>query len=331
MPAWLIFLLSGAVVAAAGMRLAHDGDTIAEETGLGGMWVGAIAVAAATSLPELLTDLAAVRQGSPNLAVGDLFGSCMANMMVLAVADLAIRNGRMLTRVAVNQALVGILAIGLLLIAALGILIGGSASVLGLGWSSVLIAAAYVGGMRVMHANRSEPPFRSESELPEPHPRSPAMRRALIGFGVAALAILVAAPYLASSTAALADQLGIGRGLAGMILLAITTSLPEIAVSWGSVRHGYYDLAVGNLLGSNCFNMAVLAPLDIAYGSGALMAAVDPNLAIGALFAALMMGLALMDVLNKAERRVWMVEPIPALMACTYVGGMLVLWRLGVA
>ena len=68
MPAWLVFVLSGAVVAAAGVRLARDGDRLGEETGLGGMWIGAILVAGATSLPELLTDLNAIRDGNPSLA-----------------------------------------------------------------------------------------------------------------------------------------------------------------------------------------------------------------------------------------------------------------------
>lgn len=89
MPAWLIFAVASAAVVVAGVRLARDGDVIAERTGLGGAWVGAILLAAATSLPELTTDIFAVRQGQVSLAVGDLFGSSMVNMLILAVADLA--------------------------------------------------------------------------------------------------------------------------------------------------------------------------------------------------------------------------------------------------
>jgi cation:H+ antiporter len=95
--------------------------------------VGAILVAAATSLPELSTDLYAVRQGTPSLAVGDLFGSSMANMLILAIADIATHRVRVLTRVAINQALVGGLAIVLTAAAAAGTLTGFELTVAGMG------------------------------------------------------------------------------------------------------------------------------------------------------------------------------------------------------
>jgi cation:H+ antiporter len=114
MPAWLLFTLTAIVVIVAGARLARDGDTIAARTGLGATWVGAILVAGATSLPEISTDVAAVRQGNVDLAVGDLFGSSMANMTILALADLFTRQCRLLGESAVNQAMIAALVGNLL-------------------------------------------------------------------------------------------------------------------------------------------------------------------------------------------------------------------------
>jgi cation:H+ antiporter len=327
-PAWLVFLVSGGAVAAAGTRLAKYGYTIAEGTGLGGMWVGAILVAAATSLPELLTDTHAVLQGLPSLAVGDLFGSCMANMMVLAVADLATRSPRMLTRVAVNQALVGTLGIVLMVVATIGLLAGGSPAIFGIGWPPLVVGFAYVAGMRLLHRNREEPAFRTPAEVERVRPSRAAVRRALIGFAIAALVIVVAAPYLARSTAELGRQIGISEGFAGLLLLAFTTSLPEIAVSYASVRAGAYSLTVGNLLGSNCFNMAALLPLDLVHGPGSLLAEVHAGLVVGALFGMLLMALALLDILNKSERRFWVIEPGPAFMVVAYLAGVYLTYRL---
>jgi cation:H+ antiporter len=322
MPAWLVFLISAAVVGGAGIRLARDGDVLGERTGLGGMWVGAILIAAATSLPELATDANAILQGSPGLAVGDLFGSCMANMAILAVADLLTRRTRMLTRVAINQALVASLAICLVTVAALAVLVGSGRGYLGLGAGTVVIGSLYLGGMRLLHRNRGEPPFRSSAEVPAPAGEPARLARPVIGLLVSAVAIFVAAPFLAAATAALAAQLGIGEGFAGMVLLAVTTSLPEMAVTYTCVRAGWYELAVGNLLGSTCFNMAALVPLDLIEGPGALLGLVEPSLAVGALFAALLTGLALLDILNRSERRLWIIEPGPALMLATYLIGL---------
>lgn len=81
------FVLSAVAVIAAGVVLARAGDVIAARTRLGSVWVGTIFLAGATSLPELATDVAAVRMGAPDLAAGDLFGSTMANMLILGLVS----------------------------------------------------------------------------------------------------------------------------------------------------------------------------------------------------------------------------------------------------
>lgn len=328
MSPWLIFLLSAGAVILAGVRLSRDGDTIAERTGLGGAWVGAVLVAGATSLPELAVDISAVRQGHVSLAVGDLFGSSMANILILAVADLLTRHVQVLQRVAINQVLVGLLAITLTALAAIGISAHAGFSILNIGWAPLTIGLAYLAGMRLLHVNRSGPPFEPHAEAEE-GAEGPGLKRAFAGFAVATIVVLVAAPYLASSTSDIAEQLGISMGLAGMILLAFATSLPELTVSIAAVRAGSYDLAVGNLLGSNCFNMVILLPLDVVEGPGPMLARVEAPLAAGALFAILMMTQAMMGVLNKSERRVWFLEPDAVFLILTYGVGLYLTYRVG--
>ena len=322
---WIIFLVSASALIVAGVRLARDGDTIAGATGLGRMWVGAILVAGATSLPELGTDISAVRQGAPGLAVGDLFGSNMANMAILAVADLLVRHTRVLTRVAVNQSAVGTLAICLAAIATLGMLVPGWTFV-GMGWATLVVGVTYVAGMHYLHRNRAEPPF-GPSEVAA-RPRRADLRRAVLGFTLAAVVILAAAPYLAFATAALADQLGISRGFAGMLLLAVATSMPEAVVTATSIRAGTYDLAVGNLFGSNCFNMAALVPLDLVDGARALLAGVGREVAIGALAGMLLTGLAMLGVLDRAERKRRVVDLGPVVMLGVYIAALAVTYRI---
>jgi cation:H+ antiporter len=324
---WLTFLASATVLVVAGVRVARDGDALAEGTGLGGMWVGAILVAGVTSLPELATDVSAVRHGAPALAIGDLFGSNMANMAILAVADLCVRHTRVLTRVAANQAAVGTLAICLAVVATLGMLVPGAA-VLGIGWASAAVAVAYVAGMGHLHRNRPEPPFRTEAEVAAARPGRSQVRWAGLRFGVAALAILGGAPYLASSSAALAGRLGVSQGFVGLLLLAMTTSMAEAVVSVASIRAGSYDLAVGNLLGSNCFNMLAILVLDVADGASSLLAGLGPELVVGALAGTLLTGLAVLGVLDRAERRARAVEFAPLVMLAVYVAALVVVYRL---
>jgi cation:H+ antiporter len=106
------------------------------------------------------------------------------------------------------------------------------------------------------------------------------------------------------------------------VLLALTTSMPEVVVSAATVRAGAYDLAVGNLLGSNCFNMAVLVPLDLVHGPGSLLAAVDHELVVAGVASIVLTSLALLDVLDRGERGVRRIEARPILMILVYVAGL---------
>lgn len=327
MPVWLIFLLSAGAIIAAGARLSRDGDALAEHTGLGGAWIGAVLVAGATSLPELATDFYAVRAGQRNLAVGDLFGSCMANLLILAVADLMVRDVLVLSRVTVNQVLVGLLGIGLLVTAMVGIVAPVSANFLGAGWAAWVIGIAYLAGMRLLHVNRGEALFETDEQAHAHRVRVGGLRPAIVGFVVSAGVILFAAQFLAQSAAEIAGMLGLSGGFVGMVLLALTTSLPELTVSIAAVRSGSYDLAVGNLLGSNCFNMAVLLVLDVADGGGSLLAGLEPGLLIGALFAVLLTVQALLGVLNRSPARVWFLEPDAVFLLLTYAVGLFFCYR----
>jgi cation:H+ antiporter len=326
---WLTFVISGAVVVLAGIALSRYGDAIAERTGLGGAWVGAILVAAATSLPELTTDIYAVRQGNPSLAIGGLFGACMANMAILSIADLTVRRHRILTRIAINQALVGVLAMTLIATAAAGALTGTDLSLGPVSWATLGVAFGYVTGMRVLHLNRPEPPFSTKAEAEAAALRAPSLQRAVTGFSLAAIAIFVAARPLASSSAAIAERLGVTTGVVGVALLALMTTLPELTVTLASVRLGAYDLAVGNMLGSNCFNMLILFLLDLADGRSLLLYQAGLDVLIGAMFAVLLTGQATLEVLNKSERRSWLLEPDATLRLATYALGLYLVVQAG--
>lgn len=317
--------MSAAAVAAAGIRLARDGDVLAEGSGLGGMWMGAIVLAGATSLPELTTGINAVLRGQPDLALGDVFGACMANMAILATADLAMRGPRILTRVAINQALIGGLGICMAMTASIGIVLTSDLSLGAVGLSTLVTGLIYASGMRLIHLNRDAPPFASEADNQEPSGdeiSAREMRIAVIGFLISAAVIFAATPKLIESTSQLAVQFGISEGFAGMIFLALTTTLPEASVTIGSLRAGAYSMAVGNLFGSNCFNLATLPVLDVLDGTGALLDTVAPGLALAGLFATLLMGLAVVEVLNKSEQRIWILEPGPAFMIAVYFAGL---------
>ena len=114
----VVFAIGAAALVRSGVTLAGAGDEIAERTGLGGLVVGILLVSFATSMPELVTDISAAAAGAPDLALGDLFGSSMANMAILAVVDL-VHRGRVWPRIGVDHARVAAVAIALTAMAVL--------------------------------------------------------------------------------------------------------------------------------------------------------------------------------------------------------------------
>lgn len=108
---WVEFIFSAAVIVFAATQLAKYGDIIAIRTRLGGMFIGILLMAGATSLPEVLTTISSISQGVPNLAAGNLLGSNMFNMVLLAMIDLVGQQERILRKAALKHALSGSLAV----------------------------------------------------------------------------------------------------------------------------------------------------------------------------------------------------------------------------
>lgn len=135
------------------------------------------------------------------------------------------------------------------------------------------------------------------------------LRYEVARFGAAALVILVAAPFL------------------GALLLAVATSLPELVASLAAVRIGAYDLAVGNLFGSNAFNMTILFAADVAYLPGPILAAVDPAQVVAGVGAIMLMAIALAAVVHGTRTRIRRLEPDAVALLATYVVLLAAVWK----
>lgn len=299
------FLLAGMLVFAVASRLASHADAVADATGLGRMWIGTVLLAASTSLPELTTEVNAAVLDAVDIGIGDLMGSTLANMLLLALLDLAYRRRGVLENASADHALVATLAVVLTAMAGAAIASGGWGRVGHLGVETVLIALVYVLGMRTVfsHARPTAPP--EQLELGDSS--RTVLRRGLLGVAMAAAGLLVVAPFLVVSAEALAREAGLSESFVGTLLVGLTTSFPEIAASIAAVRLGAIDLAVGNVLGSNAFNMAILLAMDLAYAPGPVLAHASQDHVRSALFAVVCIGLGVMGILARRG------QPISAL------------------
>jgi cation:H+ antiporter len=325
---WIaVFLVAASALVWAGIVLARAGDRIAVRSGFGGLLIGMVLMAAATSLPEVVTDVSAAAGGAPDLAVGDLFGSNLANMAVLAVIDLIARR-KVWPNVELGHARVASIAIVLTSLAVLGILTPRGIAVGWVGLDTIGIAAAYLLAVAWVRRARAHSTTTGPDlgELPVPTGwtdgagREGSIRAAVLTFAGAAAVVLVTGPFVAVSGREIAHASGLGQTFVGVALLAVATSLPELVASVAAVRIGAFDLAVGNLFGSNAINMAILVVVDLAYTRGPLLAAVGPAETVAGVGAILLMAIALAAVVHREETRIMRLEPDAALVLLAYVG-----------
>lgn len=273
---WLKLVVCILIIFFSGQKVAKYGDTIASRTGIGQVWMGVIAIAVITSLPELFTGISAVTLiKEPDLTVGDLLGANAFNMLNLALLDIFHRDGSLLVAVSPVHRLTGIFSIILVVIVGAGILISIHASPVGLGWVgwyTPLIILIYLLAVRQI--------FYYEKAHPGPPDMTPddsshSLRRIFVYFGIAAVCIIGAGIWLAIIGDEIAAATGWGQSFVGTLFLAFTTTLPEITVSFTAMRIGASDMAVANMIGSNLFNMAILPVVDIIYSENPVLSAVS--------------------------------------------------------
>ncbi|MGE0813265.1 MAG: sodium:calcium antiporter [Vicinamibacterales bacterium] len=328
---WLEFVVVAGLIVAGGVRLARYGDILGEKSGLGRTWVGAVLLAATTSLPELFTGFGAtVLHDLPDIAVGDVLGSCMFNLFILSFMD-AVHPEPLSTRAHQGHALsIGFGAL-VVAVAGIGIVVGvRTPTAAGIGiWSAALVALYFV-GMRVIFAHEKRRIHREAQEVAEElHYADVATRSAVLHYAGAALVVVGASLALPGLAGDLAEQTGLGTAFVGSLFVAITTSLPEIVVSISAVRIGAIDLGVGNVLGSNLFNMLILGLDDVFYRGGYLLADATPGHAVSVLAVIAMYALFLIGLTYRVMTKRFAVAWDTSAIAAVYVLAVGLVYALG--
>lgn len=331
---WLTFAASSGLLVAAAIRLASAGDVVALRTGLGRMFVGTMFLALATSLPELLTMISALDQGSESLAAGSIFGSCMFNMALLAILDIAHRDAQVLRRVALTHAVGASLATLIIAASVLFIQVDLDLAVGWVGVDSLILVAVYIGGVRLIRSGTASTTLRAAmhreaAPTEESMAGIPTLRRALLEFAGAVVVLVLVTPAMVASAVDIAAVLGVSEGFVGAAMVAVVTSLPEAVTTFAAARIGSFDIAVGNLFGSNLFNVFALGLIDVLYVRGRFLGAVDPVMTTAGMFALVLTALGLVGNVARMERRVVGIEIDALLILVVYGLGMWLLYSRG--
>ncbi len=304
---WTQFAVCLALIGWGGVKLSRYGDVIAEKTSMGGTWIGLVLMATVTSLPELITGVSAVSiANSPDIAVGDALGSCVFNLLIIVVLDFLYRKESVYTRASQRHVLSA--GFGILLIGFTGFNIllstnGALPSFWHVGIYTPIIIGLYVIAMRTVFRYEREHISETAEATAERYPDLTLQQAALRYTGAASMVVLAALwlPFVGKEIALL---MGWHQSFVGTLFVAFATSVPELAVTIGALRIGAIDMAIGNVLGSNLFDILILAIDDLLYTPGPLFSFVSPTHAVTALSAMMMTGVAIIGLLYRPKTRV---------------------------
>ncbi|MCH7591239.1 MAG: hypothetical protein IH989_00465 [Planctomycetes bacterium] len=275
LPTWALFVemaIAAVVVIMAGTRFTRLADTVADRLNLSAGWVGLVLLATVTSLPELVTGATATWIDNVDLALGNIFGSCSFNITLIVLLNALIGGGSVLRGVGSTHALTSSFGLLLMAEALLGLVFFQKFTPTPAGeiaWA-LLIFVTYAICMKLTYSHE-----KATAGLVGDAPERQRVGNGIWSRLALTVMILVAASWW---LARIGDVLStheikmIGRPLGatfvGACFLALATSLPEIVTSITAVRLGKLDLALGNIFGSNMFNVFVIPLLKIVSLAG---------------------------------------------------------------
>ncbi len=327
---WLQFLLCAAIIVLAGSKLTRNASVVADNTGIGSAWIGALMLPLATSLPELVTTLRAVSIDTPDLAMGNILGSCLYNLSLLAVIDLLEGRGPLTSRIGKGHIIIASLSMITVCLASIAML---GATYLPLGWigaETLLIAIVYIYGSRLLYRYEKK-------NLPEITAQKSggtagvkmSTAQALLRFAVAAGFIIAAGMLLTDAADTIAIETGLGYTFVGSIFLAISTSLPETVTTITAVRLGLLDMAVANVFGANFMNLFILFIADLFYRKGPLLYSVSDNNLFSAIIVILLSTFIIFGLTYRSERNFVRVGFDALLVLVGYLTAVYLLFKMG--
>ena len=312
------FIIVTVIIVITGYRLSKYGDLMADMLGWGKMFMGIILMASVTSLPELMSGISSVTiLDAPDLAVGDIVGSCAFNILIISIMDMFYNHKKPLTTDAqtghVIAASFGIMMLSMLAFAIL--MPDFFVNIAWIGGFSFLFLFLYLIAIRVVFLYDKKKNHHQEKNN---NSYALTLKQVVARYTLNAFILMGAAMLLPYFGKNIAEASGLGQSLFGTLFIAISTSLPEVVVSLAAIRIGTIDLAIGNIFGSNIFNIAILALDDILYTKGPILLFTSPNHIIPVLGTIIITAIGIIGIVFKAEKK-WKLAIDTSLILVVYV------------
>jgi cation:H+ antiporter len=337
---WLQFAAVSVVIIVAGARLSRYADVLSEKLKLGHVFVGMVFLGWITSLPELVLSLGSVlcvEPPEPNMAIGNVLGSCLFNLMILVLADLVILGGLLYSRTRRSSAVIGLASLTMLVIASGGLKAGSVGALplwlaapggLHIDLFSWVIVLFYIGLTVFLYRHEKKTESPGAEVPPPPRYESTGIPSIAVMSLIAAVAIVGAGLYMSVLGDRIADRYPIGHTFVGTLFFAVISSLPELSTTFAAVKLGFYDMALGNIFGSNIFNIMIIGVSDMFYTRGSIFSSgggageISPaHFWVGS-FAILATVAVVFGIRRRSRRLFWRLSWVSLIVAACYCAGL---------
>ncbi|MEJ2576979.1 MAG: sodium:calcium antiporter [Gammaproteobacteria bacterium] len=326
------FAVASILILVFGVRMTRDAADLAARSSLGDTLVGALLLGITTSLPEIATSSTAALDGHANLAVSNAIGSVAGQTVFLAIVDMTYRKANLEHAAASAENLV----LGTLLVVLLATVMIGVALPDVVAWhihpATILLFAAYFKGLHMVSEVHTQPmwmPRRTRETDSEDHADTTPGGRSLPGlwssFAVGAALTAFSGWLLARAAVPISIHSGLSETLVGGVLTGLAGSMPELVTALAAVRLGALSLAVGDILGGNCFDALIVGFSDVLYTEGSVYTAAGPHLNFLLALTTLLAAILLMGLVFREKHGVANIGLESFLLLLLYIAGMAML------
>lgn len=267
-----LFFIFSCVIVISGYMLSKCAQALSKKTIFSEAIFGMVFLAIITSLPEVITSIGSITLiKAPDLAASTAFGSILINLMIIAVLDFLQGKGGILSVSDKKHILTSGLTIVILGLIILMILFRFTTNIqlgiFNIGLDSFLIMLLYVLCVKLAYGHNKQ----EEDKLKVINNTGGLWLKFLL----LGAAIIISGLFLSKLGEEIVIETGLSETFVGLVFLAVVTSLPELIVSITALRLGSIDMAVGNVLGSNLFDAAIIPICDVFYRQGQILSSIS--------------------------------------------------------
>ncbi|KGP71083.1 sodium:calcium antiporter [Pontibacillus yanchengensis] len=312
---FVAFILAAIATYFVASRLAMFGDGVSEKTKTSSAFMG-IVIGAAISLPELTASVTAISIDSPDLAIGNLLGSNLFNLLALAVLDIIYRNHQIMGRTDNGSKLYIYLVVFMTLVVIAGLSLSLPAPLFNISFNSIVLVLIYFLGVKWVNS-RTEQKVQRRKRKNEKYDDY-SYKQVLYRFIICAVLIMIIGSVLTVSADQIAKITGLGSSFVGSFLVGASTSLPDAVSVITALRMRNYSMGVSSLLGSNAFNIMLLSFTDAIYLKNNLFDYASPSNIVTSISSIVVVLIILYTITRKQKRSTMMYVIPPTVIVIIY-------------